>query len=234
VKIEHGGAYDMLWFKAPPPADVDPDFGYQFLQRHGTAFAHPHPDGVHQYGWAFGKGRYPELRRDGPGAWLEAMCHHVPDTFATHLRAIGDDVDAAFFKIVSYHLADWYVPGLLLIGDAAHPMSAVGGQGINMALRDAVVVANRLGPLLRDGAKDTAAIDVAARAVVAERVPEIDRIQTLQERGSKILNLETRLAQLMMERVLPMLGKRAAPLLARGVGTTREFNVGVTDVALAF
>ena len=32
----------------------------------------------------------------------------------------------------------WYRPGLLLIGDAAHVMSPVGGVGINYAIQDAV------------------------------------------------------------------------------------------------
>ncbi len=232
--VDHDGGYDMLWFKAPPPADVDPAVGYQFLHRNGTAFTHPHPDGVHQYGWAFPKGSYADVRRGGSTAWLDSMSNHVPRNFAEHLRTIVDTIEPAFFKVVCYHLTNWYVPGLLLVGDAAHPMSAVGGQGINMALRDAVVVANRLGPLLRDGEPNTAVIDAAARAVARDRVPEIARIQALQERGSKILNLQTKSAQLMMERLLPLLGTRAAPLLARGVGTTREFTVGVTDVSLVF
>jgi 2-polyprenyl-6-methoxyphenol hydroxylase-like FAD-dependent oxidoreductase len=39
-------------------------------------------------------------------------------------------------------------PGLLLIGDAAHVMSPVGGVGINYAIQDAVVASNVLaGPL---------------------------------------------------------------------------------------
>ncbi|MEY4808469.1 MAG: hypothetical protein RLZZ206_2858, partial [Cyanobacteriota bacterium] len=39
-------------------------------------------------------------------------------------------------------------PGLLLLGDAAHPMSPLRAQGLNMALRDALVAAERLLPLL--------------------------------------------------------------------------------------
>jgi 2-polyprenyl-6-methoxyphenol hydroxylase-like FAD-dependent oxidoreductase len=38
----------------------------------------------------------------------------------------------------------WFRPGLLLIGDAAHVMSPVGGVGINYAIQDAVVAANVL------------------------------------------------------------------------------------------
>src|SRR5207253_1894580 len=42
----------------------------------------------------------------------------------------------------------WHRPGLLLIGDAAHVMSPVGGVGINYAIQDAVAASNLLsGPL---------------------------------------------------------------------------------------
>ncbi len=45
----------------------------------------------------------------------------------------------------------WQRPGLLLLGDAAHPMSPLRAQGLNMALRDALVAAERLLPLLSAG-----------------------------------------------------------------------------------
>jgi 2-polyprenyl-6-methoxyphenol hydroxylase-like FAD-dependent oxidoreductase len=46
-------------------------------------------------------------------------------------------------------LERWYQPGLLLIGDAAHAMSPIGGVGINLAIQDAVAAANALAPALR-------------------------------------------------------------------------------------
>ena len=48
-------------------------------------------------------------------------------------------------------LRQWYRPGLLCIGDAAHAMSPVGGVGINLAIQDAVAAANLLADPLRDG-----------------------------------------------------------------------------------
>jgi len=74
----------------------------------------------------------------------------------------------------------WSRPGLLLLGDAAHPMSPVRAQGINMALRDSLVAAQEL--LAADGpsALDAAALDQAARRVQRRRLPEIRRMQGLQ------------------------------------------------------
>jgi 2-polyprenyl-6-methoxyphenol hydroxylase-like FAD-dependent oxidoreductase len=48
-------------------------------------------------------------------------------------------------------LQEWYRPGLLCIGDAAHAMSPIGGVGIKLAIQDAVAAANRLAHPLRAG-----------------------------------------------------------------------------------
>jgi 2-polyprenyl-6-methoxyphenol hydroxylase-like FAD-dependent oxidoreductase len=47
-------------------------------------------------------------------------------------------------------LRRWHTDGLLLIGDAAHAMSPVGGVGINVAVQDAVATATLLAKPLRE------------------------------------------------------------------------------------
>src|SRR5207249_4854034 len=44
-----------------------------------------------------------------------------------------------------------YRPGLLMIGDAAHAMSPIGGVGINLAIQDAIAAANILVPAFKKG-----------------------------------------------------------------------------------
>jgi 2-polyprenyl-6-methoxyphenol hydroxylase-like FAD-dependent oxidoreductase len=59
--------------------------------------------------------------------------------------------DIKLLSVAVDRLRQWYRPGLLCIGDAAHAMSPIGGVGINLAIQDAVAAANILAPALRQG-----------------------------------------------------------------------------------
>src|SRR5260370_23141111 len=60
--------------------------------------------------------------------------------------------DVKLLTVALDRLPQWYRPGLLCIGDAAHPMSPIGGVGINLAVQDPVAAANILAEPLRAGA----------------------------------------------------------------------------------
>ena len=66
-----------------------------------------------------------------------------------------------------------------MIGDAAHTMSPVGAQGINIALRDVVVAANHLVPVLRQP-RASERIAAATETIERERTPELALIQRFQ------------------------------------------------------
>jgi 2-polyprenyl-6-methoxyphenol hydroxylase-like FAD-dependent oxidoreductase len=63
--------------------------------------------------------------------------------------------DVKLLTVAVDRLEQWYRPGLLCIGDAAHAMSPVGGVGINVAIQDAVAAANILYKPLLDRAVTT-------------------------------------------------------------------------------
>ena len=71
--------------------------------------------------------------------------------FADRAEALQDWDQVAVLSVESSRCPRWYRPGLLLIGDAAHVMSPIGGVGINYAVQDAVVAANVLTDLLQAG-----------------------------------------------------------------------------------
>ena len=95
-----------------------------------------------------------------------------PSWLAEHIVDHQDEIEGPTrLNVLVGRAPRWTAPGVLLLGDAAHPMSPVRAQGINLALRDAVVAANHLVPVLKDG--EASALDAACCATQAEREPEI-------------------------------------------------------------
>jgi 2-polyprenyl-6-methoxyphenol hydroxylase-like FAD-dependent oxidoreductase len=186
--------YDVLWFKMPAPEPMRDRCAILLMaSRLGMGIAYTSWDGRLQCGLMVPKGvKAAEL----DGDWPEILGRPAPDWLKSHFTAVRTEIEGPVrLNVLVGRCEQWSRPGLLLLGDAAHPMSPIRAQGINLALRDAIVAANHLVPLLRDGA-DHDAIDVAARAVQAEREPEIVRSQTLQHRDTRGIN--TPVAPLLM------------------------------------
>ena len=72
--------------------------------------------------------------------------------------------DVKLLDVQLNRLHRWYTDGLLLIGDAAHAMSPVGGVGINLAVADAVAAATALAGPLRQGHRRHVAVGAGAGA----------------------------------------------------------------------
>src|SRR5207237_4374867 len=83
-------------------------------------------------------------------AFQQEVAELLPE-WADRLDAIQEWKQVSVLSVESSRLPRWYRPGLLLIGDAAHVMSPVGGVGINYAIQDAVVAANVLSEPLKAG-----------------------------------------------------------------------------------
>jgi 2-polyprenyl-6-methoxyphenol hydroxylase-like FAD-dependent oxidoreductase len=173
--------YDVLWFKLPAPDRMREGCSFMIMvaaKRH-PAVCYTSWDGRLQYGLIMPKGGLKELRGKD---WLAESVGSAPAWLAEHMLAERDEIDGPIrLNVLVGHSPEWSTPGVLLLGDAAHPMSPVRAQGINLALRDAIVAANHLVPVLRNGTEPSA-LDAACRAVQAEREPEIVRAQKLQIR----------------------------------------------------
>ncbi len=173
--------YDVLWFKLPAPDRLREGCSFMIAvaARRHPAISYTSWDGRLQYGLVMPKGGLKEMRGKD---WLAESVGSAPAWLAEHVLAKRGEVDGPIrLSVLVGRSPEWTVPGVLLLGDAAHPMSPVRAQGINLALRDAVVAANHLVPALRKGAEPSA-LDAACRAVQAEREPEILRAQKLQIR----------------------------------------------------
>jgi 2-polyprenyl-6-methoxyphenol hydroxylase-like FAD-dependent oxidoreductase len=103
-----------------------------------------------QIAFVIPKGGYQELRTAGLSALRKSIVDVAPE-LSSRIENLQDWSQIAFLSVESSRVKRWYHPGLLLIGDAAHIMSPVGGVGINYAIQDAVVAANILAKPLKAG-----------------------------------------------------------------------------------
>jgi 2-polyprenyl-6-methoxyphenol hydroxylase-like FAD-dependent oxidoreductase len=231
-ELQHQPGFDILWVKVPFPACFGDREVFRINLGQGTtSFMTPAADGQLQVGFGIRKGTFPALRAQGVEAWTAALIAAVLPPLADHLRANRDAVArAVLLDVICGRLTHWTAPGLLLLGDAAHPMSPVGGQGINLALRDALVAANHLCPVLAGGG-DAAAIDAAAQRIEEERLPEIALLQELQQRQARLFFPTDHLSHRLFFHLLPLLAcaRLFVPLFRR---RTERFAHGVVPVRL--
>jgi 2-polyprenyl-6-methoxyphenol hydroxylase-like FAD-dependent oxidoreductase len=148
VPKEFGAPMDVVWFRLPRH-DGDPD--QPFLRASGNHLMVAINRGAYwQLAYVIPKGGYDALESDGIGALRSTVGRMLP-FLAGEVDRLGDFGDVRMLRVVLNRLRRWHLPGLLLIGDAAHAMSPVFGVGINLAVQDAVATANIVGPALQRG-----------------------------------------------------------------------------------
>ncbi len=145
--VKTSSPMDVLWFRLPRyPTDVATE-NITFRVQTGRLMIVFDRSDCWQVAYVFAKGTYRRLREAGLGALRTSIAELAPE-FADRVEALEDWKQVAVLSVESGFVERSYRPGLLLIGDAAHIMSPVGGVGINLAIQDAVVAANILtGPL---------------------------------------------------------------------------------------
>jgi len=149
--VKTSAPMDVLWFRLPRlPSDPESSSGLLGRVGAGRTLAIIDRHDYWQVGLVFGKGRYQEVRSAGLEALRKVVVELEPH-FAEHVLTIQDWRQLALLSVESSFCRRWHRPGLLLIGDAAHVMSPVGGVGINYAIQDAVVAANVLARPLLEG-----------------------------------------------------------------------------------
>ena len=171
-------SFDILWFKLPSsPAFQTENVFYSVLRGSDAFGVFQGSEGNLQIGWSLNQDNLINWKEVD---WAEKMAAAAPDWLAAHFRQQKDLIDRPLLlSVIVGRCPQWHVPGLLLLGDAAHPMSPIRAQGINMALRDVIVATNHLVPLFQNS-PDLATIDLALAQIQAEREPEIIKIQQLQ------------------------------------------------------
>lgn len=166
---------DVMWLRLPKQDSDRSDEGalYSSAGRFMVVFDR---ESEWQAGYVIPKGGYKQLREAGIAQLQQNVAQLVP-WLADRVGALDDWKKLHMLNVAADRLPLWHKPGLLLIGDAAHAMSPVGGVGINYAIGDAVEAANVLSEKLREG-RPIEAADLAL--VQRRREPAVRTIQRIQ------------------------------------------------------
>jgi 2-polyprenyl-6-methoxyphenol hydroxylase-like FAD-dependent oxidoreductase len=191
---------DVLWFHLPMLPDGPPVEGLFARPAQGRALILFERADHLQVGYIFAKGRYQELKKAGLKAVKQTIVEIEP-RLERHMASLTSWRDLTLLSVESNRCRKWYREGVLLIGDAAHVMTPVGGVGINYAIHDAVEAANVLAEPLRENSLQTAHLRL---------------VQKKRERPTKIIQrLQSFLQGQLARRVLNSDGPVKVPLLAR-------------------
>ena len=177
--LDFGAPMDVLWFRiSKEKTDIDNTLG---VVARGRLMVLINRKDYWQAGFIIPKGTG-EARREKPIAEFQAEVAEVASFLKDRVQEIKSWKDVSLLTVTVDRLEQWHQPGLLLIGDAAHAMSPMGGVGINLAVQDAIATANIVGPALRDGKPIDEGLlaKVQARRLFPTRV--IQKIQVVAQR----------------------------------------------------
>jgi 2-polyprenyl-6-methoxyphenol hydroxylase-like FAD-dependent oxidoreductase len=145
---DYGAPMDVLWFRITRRDGDGADVFGHFEA--GALLVMLDRGDYWQCAYVIPKGGIDRVKANGIEAFrmrVVALSPFLADRIA-ELRSFDD---VRLLSVMVNRLRQWWRPGLVCIGDAAHAMSPIGGVGINLAVQDAVAAANRLAAPLRSG-----------------------------------------------------------------------------------
>ncbi|GAB3997475.1 FAD-dependent oxidoreductase [Spirosoma daeguense] len=150
---DFGVPIDVLWMRIPKsPAIGEQSLGYVKGDKFMVLIDRYD---YFQCGFLIPKGQFDVVKKRGLSALqsdIQSLAPFVGE--GVNELDLWDKISLLTVKID--RLKQWYKPGLLCIGDAAHAMSPAGGVGINLAIQDAVATANQLTRSLQKGRANVA------------------------------------------------------------------------------
>jgi 2-polyprenyl-6-methoxyphenol hydroxylase-like FAD-dependent oxidoreductase len=155
-----------------------------------------------------------EFRSEGMTAltgWCDRLLADVPAIrpLETAFRAsLNRRQLLAVYRLRAQRLS---VPGLALVGEAAHAVHPMAAQGVNSSLADAEAIADAIAS--GSGTPDAAGMDQALEAYQAARADRLDHIATVSHNASRMITSVSGLPKLLGARM--MRGTAANPRLLR-------------------
>lgn len=157
---EIGAPMDVLWFRAGRKPDETENV-FARVEPGKMMITFDRGD-YWQCAYVIAKGQYEAVKARGLQALLDDVVRMAP-ILRSGIADVKSFDDIKLLTVAINRLPRWTQPGLLLIGDAAHAMSPVGGVGVNLAVQDAVATANLLADKLARGCPSEDELDAVRR-----------------------------------------------------------------------
>jgi 2-polyprenyl-6-methoxyphenol hydroxylase-like FAD-dependent oxidoreductase len=157
---EIGAPMDVLWFRVGRKANETENLFARVEP--GKMMITFDRDDYWQCAYVIAKGQYDAVKARGLQALLDDVVRMAP-ILKSGIADVKSFDDVKLLTVAINRLPRWTRPGLLLIGDAAHAMSPVGGVGVNLAVQDAVATANLLADKLHRGCPSENELDAVRR-----------------------------------------------------------------------
>jgi len=215
---DYGAPMDVLWFRVSRKQTDDTEtFGHIEA---GTMLVMLDRGDYWQCAYVIPKGGIDRVKAAGLDAFRERVVELSP-FLADRAGELKSWDDIKLLSVTVDRLRQWWRPGLICIGDAAHAMSPIGGVGINLAVQDAVAAANRLAAPLRTGTagdEDLRAIE-ARRALPARLTQRIQLAMQNQIIGPALAATQRPRPPLLFRlfNMFPLLRRIPARLLGLGI-----------------
>jgi 2-polyprenyl-6-methoxyphenol hydroxylase-like FAD-dependent oxidoreductase len=143
-----GTPSEVVWMKlSKQPGDPDEVMGHAGPRQ---GFVLIDRGDYWQCGYVIRRTTFADIRAKGIEAFRR-MIADVSPLPADRVEELRSFDDTRLLTVRIDRLKQWWRPGLICIGDAAHAMSPIGGVGVNLAIQDAVAAANILAAPLREG-----------------------------------------------------------------------------------
>jgi len=143
---DYGSPMDVLWFRLTRRQTDEPEmFGHIEM---GAMLVMIDRRDYWQCAFVIPKGGMDRVKAGGLDAFRGRVVKMSP-YLADRINELKSWDDIKLLSVAVDRLRQWWRPGLLCIGDAAHAMSPIGGVGVNLAVQDAVAAANRLAAPLK-------------------------------------------------------------------------------------
>ncbi|WP_234028727.1 FAD-dependent oxidoreductase [Pseudoblastomonas halimionae] len=187
-----GAPMDVLWFRLTKPDALDDGETFGSVAAGRMLILIDRGD-YYQCAFLVPKGGSDAVRSDSLEMFRRGIVDLVPE-LEPSVSALESWDEVKTLEVSLDRLTRWHRPGLLAIGDAAHAMSPIGGVGINVAVQDAVAMANILAAPLARG--DNA--DPLLENVQAARWRSVVRMQRMQKLA------QDRVIEPVLERTAPI------------------------------